>query len=331
MRRLPRLRPHPSRRPAGRGPGAGRALAAGALPGPGRRPPRGRGRIDVGRAKACILVFAWGGPSQLDTWDPKPEAPEEIRGEFRAIETQRARAPDRRALPDAGASGRRAGDRPVDDARRRGAPLQRPPPPDRPPRPAAPLRRRRPLAGRLAAPGRAWSPGSGRAAGSMPPSVIMPWIVSHPAAPGGKAPGQHGGWLGKAFDPFLVEGDPNAPGFQVDGLGLPEGLGRDRLRRRRDLLSASTSHAARRPRLVRLPRAGLRRPALGRGPRRLPDRRRGPGDPRPLRPPHPRPVPADGPPAGRGRRPAGHGQLARRRPATSGTPTATTSTSSRTG
>ena len=51
----------------------------------------------------------------------------------------------------------------------------------------------------------------------------MPWTVAHPAAPGGKAPGQHGGWLGKGFDPFRVEGDPNAPGFQVGGLGLARG------------------------------------------------------------------------------------------------------------
>jgi hypothetical protein len=74
-------------------------------------------------------------------------------------------------------------------------------------------------------------------AGALPPSVIMPWIVSHPAAPGGKAPGQHGGWLGKSFDPFLLAGDPNAPDFRVEGLGLPEGLADARVRSRRDLLS----------------------------------------------------------------------------------------------
>ena len=52
----------------------------------------------------------------------------------------------------------------------------------------------------------------------------MPWTVMHPAAPGGRAPGQDAGWLGKAFDPFHVDGDPNAAGFQVQGLGLPEGI-----------------------------------------------------------------------------------------------------------
>ncbi|MCS6850011.1 MAG: DUF1501 domain-containing protein [Gemmataceae bacterium] len=35
----------------------------------------------------CILLFLVGGPSQLDTWDPKPDAPEHIRGPFRAIRT----------------------------------------------------------------------------------------------------------------------------------------------------------------------------------------------------------------------------------------------------
>ncbi len=63
-------------------------------------------------------------------------------------------------------------------------------------------------------------------AGAIPSAVNMPWTVMHPAAPGGKAPGQDGGWLGKAFDPFHVDGDPNAAGFEVQGLGLPAGISR---------------------------------------------------------------------------------------------------------
>lgn len=39
------------------------------------------------RAKACILLFMWGGPAQQDTWDLKPAAPIEYRGEFRPIAT----------------------------------------------------------------------------------------------------------------------------------------------------------------------------------------------------------------------------------------------------
>jgi uncharacterized protein (DUF1501 family) len=40
------------------------------------------------RAKACILLFMWGGPAQQDTWDLKPDAPAEYRGEFRPIATR---------------------------------------------------------------------------------------------------------------------------------------------------------------------------------------------------------------------------------------------------
>src|SRR5207248_1608510 len=37
------------------------------------------------RADACILIWLAGGPSHLDTFDPKPEAPAEVRGEFKTI------------------------------------------------------------------------------------------------------------------------------------------------------------------------------------------------------------------------------------------------------
>ena len=39
-------------------------------------------------AKACIFLFMWGGPSQLETFDMKPDAPAEIRGDFRPISTK---------------------------------------------------------------------------------------------------------------------------------------------------------------------------------------------------------------------------------------------------
>src|SRR5580704_5574695 len=39
------------------------------------------------KADACILLFLNGGPSHLDMWDPKPDAPDGIRGEFRTIDT----------------------------------------------------------------------------------------------------------------------------------------------------------------------------------------------------------------------------------------------------
>lgn len=41
----------------------------------------------LGELKSCIFVFWYGGPSQLETWDPKPLAPSEVRGEFQPIAT----------------------------------------------------------------------------------------------------------------------------------------------------------------------------------------------------------------------------------------------------
>lgn len=40
-----------------------------------------------GRAKRCLVLYIYGAWSQLDTFDPKPDAPAEIRGEFSAIDT----------------------------------------------------------------------------------------------------------------------------------------------------------------------------------------------------------------------------------------------------
>jgi len=47
---------------------------------------RASGKVAV-RAKNCIILFLTGGPPQHSTWDPKPEAPAEIRGEFGPIAT----------------------------------------------------------------------------------------------------------------------------------------------------------------------------------------------------------------------------------------------------
>lgn len=47
-------------------------------------PPRKAG----GEERSLILFWMWGGPSQLETWDPKPEAPAEVRGPFGSIPTR---------------------------------------------------------------------------------------------------------------------------------------------------------------------------------------------------------------------------------------------------
>src|SRR5687767_4181891 len=41
----------------------------------------------AGRAKSCIVLFFLGGPPQHETWDPKPDAPVEIRGPLNPIQS----------------------------------------------------------------------------------------------------------------------------------------------------------------------------------------------------------------------------------------------------
>jgi hypothetical protein len=207
----------------------GRALAAPVAAGAG-----------FGRAKSCLLIFMWGGPSQLDTWDLKPDAPREIRGEFAPIATRTpglfisehfprlAKQTQRLAVvrsfthddPAHLSSAHRLltghlAPRPYSDAA--------PPSPQDWPHLGSIVAKVRP------------------SKGALPASVTMPWTVMHPAAPGGRAPGQNAGWLGKSFDPLAIDGDPNAPGFKVGGLTLPEGMTNGRLDQRRGLLERLSS------------------------------------------------------------------------------------------
>jgi len=55
------------------------------------QPGRSRGwdrRGSFGKAKSCIVIFNYGGPSHIDTFDLKPDATPEIRGEFRPTATR---------------------------------------------------------------------------------------------------------------------------------------------------------------------------------------------------------------------------------------------------
>ncbi len=211
----------------------GRALAA----------PGSNAATGFGRARSCILIFQWGGPSQLDTWDPKPDAPVAIRGEFQSIATKTPGVRISEHFPRlATRTDKLAIVRSMthDD-------------------PAHLSTAHRLLTGHLApTPKSDSAPPSSNdwphlgalvaklrpSAGAIPSAVNMPWTVAHPAAPGGRAPGQHGGWLGKGFDPFRVDGNPNDPAFQVAGLGLPDGVSNARLGGRRALLQGLTGSGA---------------------------------------------------------------------------------------
>src|ERR1700694_2972128 len=62
-------------------------LAGLSLPDLLRRQAQGSGAGGTDR-KAVILLWLSGGPSHLDTWDPKPDAPSEVRGPFGSIATK---------------------------------------------------------------------------------------------------------------------------------------------------------------------------------------------------------------------------------------------------
>lgn len=188
-----------------------------------------------GKAKACILMFMWGGPSHLDTWDLKPQAPVEVRGEFLPISTNVPGIHVSEHFPKlAQHLHQMAVVRSIthDD-------------------PAHLSSVHHILTGRhapqvksdAAPPSRKDSPQIGAALAKLrttpsllPTCVTMPWMVNHPAAPGGTAPGQHAGWLGAAHDPFLVTGDPNHRSWHVSGLESIAGVSNQRLRDRAQLI-----------------------------------------------------------------------------------------------
>ena len=205
---------------------SGGAVEAGTLAGAG-----------FGKAKRCILLFMWGGPSHLDTFDLKPEAPDEVRGPFRRIATS---TPGMHLCEHftklAGLTDRVAFIRSLnhdDPAHLSSAHtlLTGHLPPVNKSDAEPPSQRDTPHLGALLNKLRPQSLG-------LPGFVTMPWLAYHPAAPGGKAPGQHGGWLGKTFDPLLIEGDPNAAGWQVPALSLLDSSTADRVNRRTSLLDS---------------------------------------------------------------------------------------------
>jgi hypothetical protein len=230
-------------------------------------------RTGRGRARSCILVFAWGGPSQLDTWDPKPDAPAEVRGEFRPIATsvpgvhisehfpRLARLVHRYAIVRSLTHDDPAHLSSVHHVMT--GHLAPAPKSDAVP----PSRRDSPHVGSVLAHLRP-------VRGGMPAFVTVPWIVSHPAAPGGMAPGQNAGWLGPACDPFVLTGNPAAADFAIPGLTRRGDMTPERLELRRALLERThppTGDWQRAFDLLRSPRA-QQAFAIDREPERVRDR-----------------------------------------------------------
>jgi hypothetical protein len=187
-----------------------------------------------GRSKSVILVLLSGGMSHLDTLDMKPEAPAELRGEFKPIPTVVPGLQICEHLPRLAArmkhwalirsmSHGENGHLPGVHRLLTGATM--------------PNQRNTDLDNVLSR--RDWPC---YAAGlnfvrprhdGVPSGVTLP----HALIEGSLTwPGQHAGFLGPAHDPMLVTQDPNSPDFRVDAVGLPENLNEARLRQRQKLL-----------------------------------------------------------------------------------------------
>lgn len=180
--------------------------------------------------KSCILLFQSGGPSQLDTWDMKPQAPREIRGEFDSISTSVTDLRICEHLPRLAGMAHRLTvvhslNHRMRDHNAAGTET---------------------LCGHTPSEGDVIfhdGPNSYPCFGSVlsfllpgpgltPPHVALPQVVSR----GGPMPGQGPGFLGAAYSPFQIAQDPNSPNFGVPELTLPARMTLANLENRRHLL-----------------------------------------------------------------------------------------------
>lgn len=186
------------------------------------------------RARSVILFWLTGGVPQHDTWDPKPQGPDDARSEFGAIATRTpglsigALMPRTAALTDRIAVIRsmHTGDNAHSSSGYQmltGIPH-------------VPLNRENALPG---APND-WPSLNALVRTQRPDRNGMPGAITlprHIANVGEKVwPGQDAGFLGRRFDPWLLTCDPSADDFQIPDLALPADVSDLRLDRRLSLL-----------------------------------------------------------------------------------------------
>ena len=199
-----------------------------------------------GRAKACIVLFMWGGPAQQETWDLKPDAPEQVRGEFRPIATSVPGLMISEHFPALATRAHRlAVIRSVHhaDVNHLTATHElltgRPTPRGE----SAPLAEDWPHIGAVLA----------RLNAGHERTALPPFVQMRPTVPEGaprfveSSHGQGAGWLGPSLNPLTLDDDPNRDGFRPEAtlgaLSLPDGLALGRFEDRRKLLEAVAAGA----------------------------------------------------------------------------------------
>ena len=181
-----------------------------------------------------IMLFLVGGPSQLDTWDMKPNAPSEIRGPYKPIKTnvpgieiseifpRMARNADKwsliRTLYHTAAAVHDTGHQMMQTGRLFQGGLNHP--------------HMGSVLGKLRG-----------SKGDVPPHVLLPRPIGNT---GGNMPhGQDAGYLGKAHDPFVLNADPSEPNFEVPDMLPPDYISAVRIKRRRkwrDMIDDAVKH-----------------------------------------------------------------------------------------
>ncbi len=187
---------------------------------------KAKGAVKPDKDVNCIFIFLLGAPSQLDTWDMKPEAPAEIRGPYKPLPTnvpgmqvseifpRMARNADKfavlRSVYHTATAVHDTGHQMMQTGRLFQGGVQYP------------------HVGCVAT--KFLGPKS-----DIPPHVLIP----RPMGPtGGNMPhGQDAGFLGKTFDPFVLNADPSDPNFKVPDLLPPDYIASVRVDRRRKLRS----------------------------------------------------------------------------------------------
>ena len=182
------------------------------------------GAVDNSKSEMnCIFLMLVGGPSQLDTWDMKPDAPIEIRGPYKPIKTnvpgieisenfpRMAKHADKyaiiRSVYHTAAAVHDTGHQMMQTGRLFQGGVEHP--------------HMGCVLGKLRGP-----------KGDVPPHVLLPRTIGNT---GGNMPhGQNAGFLGKMYDPFVLNSDPSDPNFRVPDMLPPDYLPPLRVDRRRN-------------------------------------------------------------------------------------------------
>lgn len=185
------------------------------------------------KSNSCVFIFLFGGPSHIDLWDMKPDAPLQIRGEFHPTKT---RVPGMHLCEHLPLLGRQTDKLCLLRSMTHRMPVHGPA--------CSEIYSGRPYFGPPVtdqARGEDWPSIAAMTARfgpqdrGVPASVVLPWY-SQFVGQDRRIAGQTGGRMGERFNPFLVVGDPSQPDFRVEGLPLPADVNADRLSARRELL-----------------------------------------------------------------------------------------------